>query len=117
MRMDTDEFEKSVNKAFDALPTTSGEEAEAMKFQTLQLEVLKLQAEVGESFNLTGDDGYVGGHFIFRFFGRLSTRFCRFIKLQIAMMEHQTDDQMRYTASMAYHKAFTKLKLSIPGAS
>jgi hypothetical protein len=30
-------------------------------------------------------------------------------------MEQQTDDQIRYTASMAYHKAFGKFGLKLPG--
>lgn len=59
MRMDTDEFEATVNKAFETLPSATGEEADAMKFQALQMAVLQLQSEVGDSFNMSGDDGFV----------------------------------------------------------
>eukprot|EP00038_Savillea_parva_P006030 m.161265 g.161265 ORF g.161265 m.161265 type:complete len:351 (-) comp12054_c0_seq1:66-1118(-) len=96
MKMDSDDFEAAVKKAMDAIPSSASEdETQALKFQALQVAVLNLQKDVAESFNLTGDEG--------------------FIKLQVAFMEYQTDDQVRYTASMAYHKAFNKFGLGLPG--
>jgi len=96
MRTDSDEFVEGVQKELANVPG-SGSEADAMKFQLVQLAILSLHAEIAESFDLPGDEG--------------------FIKLQVAIMENQTDDQVRYSASMAYLTIFNKVGLKIPDMS
>ena len=39
----------------------------------------------------------------------------RFIRMQVSLMEHGMDENIRYTASMAHHTLFHKLGLKLPG--